>query len=89
MKIWSKINDMKIWSKLNYVFMWIAMVAGVGGTIIAIYQGSNGSWQFSTAVWSFVAYTNQKSIDRYDKVINKYTEQSIEDMKKIIDKTKN
>jgi uncharacterized membrane protein YjjP (DUF1212 family) len=50
--------------KLNYVFMFAAMACGIGGMALAIYQGTNWVWQMSTAVWAYIAYLNQKHIDR-------------------------
>lgn len=69
---------MKIWRKLNYVFMWAAIILAAIGMGLAIYQHRSWNWQFSTGIWAFIAYLNQKSLDKYDETINK-----------VIDKYKN
>lgn len=50
--------------KLNYVFMISAIVFALGGMLLAMYLGKSWVWQFSTACWAYIAYINQKHIDR-------------------------
>lgn len=79
---------MKIWSKLNYVFMWLAITLAVVSMGISIYLGQSWTWQFGTAIWAFIAYVNQKTIDKYERETNQFIDQVKSDMDKIIEKSK-
>ena len=61
--------------KLNYIFMITAMVCGIAGMVLAIYQHQNWSWQFGTAMWAFIAYINEKNTARMEGEMKELADQ--------------
>lgn len=61
--------------KLSYIFAITAMVCGIAGTALAIYQHASWTWQFGTAVWAFIAYTNERYSARMEREMSELADQ--------------
>ena len=67
--------------KLNYAMMITAMLCGIAATIVALYKGSNWTWQFGTSIWAFIAYTSERRIARMESEMKETSDQIKEYLK--------
>lgn len=58
---------------LEKILMLIAVISAVGSICVSVYSGTSWTWQFATIMWIFVAYTKEKLIERYKKLIDQIT----------------
>ena len=56
---------------LSKIFMLIAFISAGASMVINIINGTSWSWQVITMMWVFVAYMNEKVVDRYKNLIDK------------------
>jgi hypothetical protein len=56
---------------LSKIFMLIGFIAAAMSMIISMINNEPWTWQMATILWIIVAYTNEKTADRYKRLINK------------------
>ena len=61
--------------KLSYIFAITAMVCGIAGTALAIYNHEIWGWPLGTALWAFIAYINEKNTARMEREMKELADQ--------------